>query len=59
MSAGTDTVHGRIARFDPSKAQLVGLALALAIAGAIMFAQTPALHDGMHDFRHAAGITCH
>jgi cobalt transporter subunit CbtB len=59
MSVGTDTVHGRIAHFEPSRAQLLGLTLVVLLGAALVFAQTPMLHDSMHNFRHAAGITCH
>ena len=58
----TDTVHGRIERgrveLSPT-ALLVGTAMAAAIAFALVFVQEPMVHDAMHNFRHAAGITCH
>ncbi|SEW28519.1 CbtB domain-containing protein [Halobacterium jilantaiense] len=59
MSVGTDTVHGRITRFEPTRTQLLGLTLAVLLGAVLLFAQTPMLHDSMHNFRHAAGITCH
>lgn len=37
----------------------IGLLLVTALGAAMMFAQEPMLHDAMHNFRHAAGITCH
>jgi len=37
----------------------VGLALVAALGFALLFVQQPMLHDSMHNFRHAAGITCH
>lgn len=62
MATANDTVHGRIeqARIDLSPAQVAaGLALAAALGFALLFVQEPTLHDSMHNFRHAAGITCH
>ena len=38
---------------------LAGLAFGAAIAFTLMFLQEPMVHDSMHNFRHAAGITCH
>nr|WP_245180911.1 CbtB domain-containing protein [Halomicroarcula amylolytica] len=37
----------------------VGFALVAALGFALLFVQEPMLHDSMHNFRHAAGITCH
>ena len=62
MPATTDTVHGRIegVRIELTPTQLaVGLALVAALGFALLFVQEPMLHDSMHNFRHAAGITCH
>lgn len=60
--AATDTVHGRIeqARVEltPTRAA-VALGLAAAVGFALLFVQEPAAHDAMHNFRHAAGVTCH
>ncbi|CCQ35260.1 CbtB family protein [Natronomonas moolapensis 8.8.11] len=36
-----------------------GLAFGTAIVFALMFVQEPLVHESMHNFRHAAGITCH
>jgi cobalt transporter subunit CbtB len=36
-----------------------GLALGAAIVFLLLFLQEPLAHDSMHNFRHAAGITCH
>lgn len=36
-----------------------GLAFGAAIVFALVFLQEPLAHDAMHNFRHAAGITCH
>jgi len=62
MTASTETVTGRIdgARTELSTTQaLAGLLLVAVVGGALLFAGEPALHDSMHSFRHAAGITCH
>jgi cobalt transporter subunit CbtB len=62
MATTQDTVIGRIddARTELTAAQAAfGLLLVGLFAGALLFAQEPALHDAMHDFRHAAGVTCH
>ncbi|MFC6718213.1 CbtB domain-containing protein [Natrialbaceae archaeon GCM10025810] len=58
----TDTVTDRIelARGELTTAQIAtGLALVAAISFALLFLQDPLAHDAMHNFRHAAGITCH
>jgi len=58
----SDTVRGRIdaAESELSAAQVVaGVAIASAIGFALLFLQEPLAHDAMHNFRHAAGITCH
>jgi cobalt transporter subunit CbtB len=36
-----------------------GLLLIAALGFALLFVQEPLVHDSMHNFRHAAGITCH
>jgi cobalt transporter subunit CbtB len=62
MSTATDTVHGRIehARIELTLTQVaLGLALVAALGFALLFVQEPMLHDSMHEFRHAAGVTCH
>lgn len=62
MATTHSTVHGRIeqARTELTPTQLaVGLALVAALGFALLFVQEPTLHDSMHNFRHAAGITCH
>ncbi|NEU58220.1 CbtB domain-containing protein [Halorussus sp. MSC15.2] len=62
MTTANDTVYGRIERarveLTPLKAAL-GIALLAAVGFALLFGQDPMLHDSMHNFRHAAGITCH
>ncbi|WP_101296961.1 CbtB domain-containing protein [Halegenticoccus soli] len=62
MSATNDTVHDRIerARADLSPPQVAaGVAIAAALGFALMFLQDPLAHEALHNFRHAAGITCH
>ncbi len=62
MSTSNETVHDRFhsARLTLSPIQLAsGLAFAAAIAFTLVFLQEPLAHDAMHNFRHAAGITCH
>jgi cobalt transporter subunit CbtB len=62
MSQAQPTVNDRIEyatdSLTPTQIAL-GLTL-LAIAGfALLFVQEPMMHDAMHNFRHAAGVTCH
>jgi hypothetical protein len=62
MATANDTVHGRIehARIELTPTQVVlGLALAAALGFMLLFMQEPLVHDSLHNFRHAAGITCH
>lgn len=61
MASASDSIHGRIehARFELTRAQLLGLTLAVGLAVALAFVQEPMVHDAMHNFRHAAGVTCH
>lgn len=58
----TDTVHDRIERartdLTPAAAVII-VALAAALGFTLLFLQEPMAHDAMHNFRHAAGITCH
>lgn len=62
MATATDTVQGRIeharTRLTPTQ-MAVGLAFVAALGFALLFVQEPMVHDSMHGFRHAAGITCH
>jgi len=58
----TDTVLDRFESLqaDLTRSRLVaGLALGVAIAFTLLALQEPLAHDAMHNFRHAAGITCH
>lgn len=62
MAAINDTVRGRIehARIECTPTQAaVGVALVVALGFALLFVQEPMVHDSLHNFRHAAGITCH
>lgn len=62
MSAANDTVHDRIAiaRSELSPTQMAaGLLFVAALGFGLLFLQEPMVHDAMHNFRHAAGITCH
>ncbi|WP_435197339.1 CbtB domain-containing protein [Natronomonas sp. EA1] len=62
MATANNTVTGRIeqARFELSATQVaVGVALVAALGFTLLFLQEPAAHDSLHNFRHAAGITCH
>jgi hypothetical protein len=62
MAATANTVHGRIehARTTLTPAQVAaGLLLVAALGFTLLFVQDPLVHDSMHNFRHAAGITCH
>lgn len=36
-----------------------GLAVGLSLVFLLLVVQEPLVHDAMHNFRHAAGITCH
>ena len=57
-----ETVSDRIelARSDLTPLQIAtGLLFGASIAFALIFVQEPLVHDAMHNFRHAAGITCH
>jgi hypothetical protein len=58
----TETVRGRIAhaRGELTPTQIgAGLLFAAALGFTLLFMQEPLVHDAMHNFRHAAGITCH
>ena len=62
MATANNTVHDRIeqARMELTPARVaVGLALVATLGFALLFIQEPMVHDSMHNFRHAAGITCH
>lgn len=57
---GTETVQDRIATLEVTPVQFaLGLGLLVATGAVLLFAQEPMLHDSMHNFRHAAGVTCH
>jgi len=62
MGVTNDTVHDRIerARIDLTLIQIAAIFALVAAAGfLLLFVQEPLVHDSMHNFRHAAGITCH
>ena len=62
MAVANDTVRDRIesARVELTPLQVgAGLALVVALGFTLLFVQDPVVHDSMHSFRHAAGITCH
>ncbi|SEP18078.1 cobalt transporter subunit CbtB [Halogranum amylolyticum] len=62
MATANNTVYDRIeqARTELTPTQVaVGLALVTAVGFALLFVQDPMVHDSLHNFRHAAGITCH
>ena len=54
--AGTDARVGRAAMIAPALATIALGALVLFCVG---FLQTPAVHNGAHDTRHADGFPCH
>lgn len=62
MATANDTIRGRIeyARIALTPTQVaIGLALITALGFALLFMQEPMVHDSLHNFRHAAGVTCH
>ncbi|MBX0297317.1 CbtB domain-containing protein [Haloarcula nitratireducens] len=62
MAAAPTTVHGRIenVRTELTPTQLAaGLLFVAALGVTLLFVQDPLVHDSMHSFRHAAGISCH
>lgn len=59
MANATDTVHGRIDRVELTPQLALTLAVLIALGAAFVFAPEAALHESLHDARHAAGIVCH
>ncbi|SFS08689.1 Probable cobalt transporter subunit (CbtB) [Halomicrobium zhouii] len=62
MAGDTDTVRRRIdhARATLTPAQMaVGVGLIAALGFTLLFVQDPLVHDGLHNIRHGAGVTCH
>jgi cobalt transporter subunit CbtB len=62
MTTTTNTVRERFNNVQASltTTQLAaGLLLIAAIGSTMLFLQEPLVHDSLHNFRHAAGITCH
>jgi cobalt transporter subunit CbtB len=62
MATANDTVHNRIEHartvLTPTQVAL-GLALVAALGFVLLFMQEPLVHDSLHNFRHAMGVTCH
>jgi len=62
MSATADTVHDRLAlaraELDPTGWAAI-LLLASGLGFGLLVLQEPLVHDALHNFRHAAGVTCH
>lgn len=62
MPATNDTVLDRVERarveLTPTQLAMV-LALATAAGFTLLFLQEPMVHDSLHNFRHAMGVTCH
>jgi cobalt transporter subunit CbtB len=62
MVSTNETVHDRIAvaRTDVTGTQLaLGIGLVALVGVTLLFVQEPMVHDTLHNFRHAAGVTCH
>jgi cobalt transporter subunit CbtB len=61
MATAPDSVDRRIARAraELTPATVVAVALLALLGAVLLFAQDPAIHDSLHEFRHGAGITCH
>ncbi|WP_435066683.1 CbtB domain-containing protein [Haloplanus sp. C73] len=62
MTAEVNTVHGRFERVRTELTPMqmaAGLLFVAALGFTLLFVQEPLVHDSMHNFRHAAGITCH
>jgi cobalt transporter subunit CbtB len=52
----SDARAGRMATAAPA---LATVAVGLAVLFCVGFLQTPAVHNGVHDTRHANGFPCH
>jgi cobalt transporter subunit CbtB len=62
MVSTNETVHDRIAvaRTDVTRTQLaLGIGIVALVGVTLLFVQEPMVHDALHNFRHAAGVTCH
>jgi cobalt transporter subunit CbtB len=55
-ATGVGVAAGEIARVAPA---LATMALGIVILFCVGFLQTPAVHNGAHDTRHANGFPCH
>lgn len=62
MVSANETIHDRIASARTSMTPLqvaLGLGLVALLGVTLLFVQEPMVHDALHNFRHAAGVTCH
>lgn len=62
MTTTTNTVRERVDHVQTSLTptqMATGLLLIAAIGSTMLFLQEPMVHESLHNFRHAAGITCH
>jgi hypothetical protein len=60
--AATHTVSDRIAQASQELSRwevAAGLVLTTGFLAGLLLLQQPLLHEGLHDFRHAAGVVCH
>jgi hypothetical protein len=60
--AATHTVSDRIAQANQELTRwevAAGLALTVGLLIGLLLLQQPLAHDGLHNFRHAAGVVCH
>jgi len=60
--AATHTVSDRIAQASQELSATevaVGLALVSGLLFGLLLLQQPLAHDGLHNFRHVAGVVCH
>ena len=54
----TDRVEQAYVELTPIQVALA-VTLIVALSSVLLFMQEPMVHEAMHNFRHAAGITCH
>lgn len=60
MVSTDETVHDRIAFARTLGYELaLGIGVAALLGLTLLFVQEPMVHDALHDFRHAVGVTCH
>ena len=62
MSVASHTIIDRVEQayveLTPIQVALA-VTLIIALSSVLLFMQEPMVHEVMHNFRHAAGITCH